>query len=102
VRRPTRKAKKRRNVRKVMDQFLRQFAKSYRRQGEKLHGIVKYRDELGPEWCLKVTTALDDVIEEFQRVRSALDVENDRHPVRRLPVPTRGGENENASCETGG
>ena len=73
---------KHKDVRKVMDQFLRQFAKSYKLQREKLHGIVKFRKELGPEWCLRVTTALDDVIEEFQRVRSALhsDVKNDQHP----------------------
>ena len=66
---------KHKDVRKVMDQFLRQFAKSYKLQREKLHGIVKFREELGPEWCLKVTGQLDDVIEEFQRVRSALHSE---------------------------
>jgi hypothetical protein len=30
---------KHKGVRKVMDQFLRQFAKSYKLQREKLHGI---------------------------------------------------------------
>jgi hypothetical protein len=69
------RAKRKPNVRQVMSQFLGQFAKSYKLQREKLHGIVKFREELGPEWCLKVTGQLDDVIEEFQRVRSALDID---------------------------
>ena len=84
--------KDRRNVRTVMNTFLRGLATFHNNNGAKLRTIIKYRDQLGPEWCLKVTSSLDDIIEELQRLRTALeDDEGIPHGVSRAMLP--GAEN---------
>ena len=79
------KRKKRPTVRKAMDTFLRGLAKSHKNNCAKLRTIIKYRDQLGPEWCLKVTASLDDIIEELQRLRAALEDNSTHEPWAPLP-----------------
>ena len=85
-----RKARRKKDVRMLMGSFLRQLATSFKNNRNKLITIVKYQDELGPEWTTRVVASLDDIIREFQHLRAALEAGNAKYDVKQqktLPTP---------------
>ena len=65
-------------VTREMNALLRSLSKYKNNTSAKLAVIIKYKKELGPEWCTKVVASLDDIIHEFQRLRNALEIDSVR------------------------
>ena len=47
------------------------FATSFKNTRARLITVVKFREELGPEWCSKVVASLDDIIDGYQHLKDA-------------------------------
>jgi hypothetical protein len=67
------KSKKPKSVRDTMSTFLRQLATFKTNNGAKIATVLKYQEELGPEWTTKVAASLDDIIREYQHLRDVLE-----------------------------
>lgn len=63
-------------ARMAMEKLLRQLEAFRKDNSDKIITIIKYREELGPEWTTKVLASLDDIIHKFQRLRQALEDSN--------------------------
>jgi hypothetical protein len=88
---PMTRKRKPKDVRATMSAFLRQLATTFKTNRAKLITVVKYREELGPEWCLRVVASLDDIIDEYQRLRAALEAKKPKATDRKA-LPTGGGQ----------
>ena len=71
-------------VHMAMNTLLRQLATFRKNNSNKLATIIKYQEELGPEWTTKVLASLDDIIWKFQRLRQALEA--GRNPDKKSPA----------------
>jgi hypothetical protein len=95
---PMTRKRKPKDVRATMSAFLRQLATTFKNHRAKLIVIVKLREELGPEWCTKVAASLDDIIDDYQRLRAALEAGNAAYAKQepkatdRKALPTGGGQ----------
>jgi hypothetical protein len=60
-------------VTREMNALLRSLAKFKGNTSAKVAVVIKYKEELGPEWCTRVLASLDDIIALFQHQKNALE-----------------------------